>query len=87
MRNATAVVVAAVLAGCSATGARENTPAVVVSAMATLEPTKGNATAGSVTFAQRGTRVLVTADISGLKPDAEHGFHVHERGDCSSGDG
>jgi Cu-Zn family superoxide dismutase len=23
----------------------------------------------------------------GLKPNQEHGFHVHEKGDCSSGDG
>jgi Cu-Zn family superoxide dismutase len=25
--------------------------------------------------------------VSGLKPNQEHGFHVHEKGDCSSGDG
>ena len=56
-------------------------------AVARLEPTKGNATRGTVTFAQQGDRVRVTADLSGLKPNAEHGFHVHEKGDCSSGDG
>ena len=56
-------------------------------AVANLEPTKGNATRGSVTFTQRGDRVRVTARLSGLKANAEHGFHVHEKGDCSSGDG
>jgi Cu-Zn family superoxide dismutase len=31
--------------------------------------------------------VKVSANVSGLKPGAQHGFHVHEKGDCSSGDG
>jgi Cu-Zn family superoxide dismutase len=56
-------------------------------ATATLEPTTGNSARGTATFAQHGDRVRVTAQLSGLKPGAEHGFHVHEKGDCSSGDG
>jgi Cu-Zn family superoxide dismutase len=56
-------------------------------AVANLEPTKGSTTRGTVTFAQRGDRVRVTAQLSGLRPNAEHGFHIHEKGDCSSGDG
>jgi superoxide dismutase, Cu-Zn family len=56
-------------------------------AVANLEPTTGNSTRGTVTFAQRGERVQVTAELSGLQPNAEHGFHIHEKGDCSSGDG
>jgi Cu-Zn family superoxide dismutase len=57
------------------------------SANARLIPTKNNTTTGTVTFKTIGSRVLVTAEIQGLKPNAEHGFHVHEKGDCSSGDG
>lgn len=57
------------------------------SATARLIPTQGNATTGVVTFKTMGSRVLVTAEVQGLKPNAEHGFHVHEKGDCSSGDG
>ena len=57
------------------------------SAVANLEPTKGNTTKGTVRFTQRGDRVQVSAQLSGLKAGAEHGFHVHEKGDCSSGDG
>ena len=57
------------------------------SATGNLEPTKGNATRGKVTFTQAGDKVRVVARVSGLKPNAEHGFHVHEKGDCSSGDG
>ena len=56
-------------------------------AVAQLQPTKGNSTAGTVTFTQQGERVRVVADIRGLRPNQEHGFHVHEAGDCSSGDG
>ena len=56
-------------------------------ATAMLEPTKGNTTAGTVSFVQQGTKVTVIANVTGLTPGAEHGFHVHEKGDCSSGDG
>lgn len=57
------------------------------SASAQLSPTKGNVATGLVTFTQSGPQVLVVAEIHGLKPNAEHGFHIHEKGDCSSGDG
>lgn len=57
------------------------------SATAQLQATRGNATTGTVRFLQQGDKVLVTAEVRGLKPGAEHGFHVHEKGDCSSGDG
>jgi superoxide dismutase, Cu-Zn family len=56
------------------------------SAMATLETTKGNAVGGKVDFLQKGDKVFVTASVSGLTP-GQHGFHIHEKGDCSSGDG
>lgn len=56
-------------------------------ATAFLDPTKGSNVRGTVTFQQQGTKVLVIASITGLRPNQEHGFHVHEKGDCSSGDG
>ena len=52
-----------------------------------LRPTNGNSVTGTVTFKQLGDSVLVAGTIAGLKPNQEHGFHVHEKGDCSSGDG
>jgi Cu-Zn family superoxide dismutase len=52
-----------------------------------LEATKGNAVTGTVQFAQHGAIVIVTGEVSGLAPNSEHGFHIHEKGDCSSGDG
>ena len=56
-------------------------------ATAKLEPTKGSTTSGTVTFTQMGDNVRVVADVSGLRAGQQHGFHVHEAGDCSSGDG
>jgi len=56
-------------------------------ATAQLLPTTGNTAAGTVQFAQAGGKVTVSGEVRGLKPNAEHGFHVHEKGDCSSGDG
>ena len=56
-------------------------------ATATLEPTKGSSVRGKVDFQQRGDKVRVVASISGLRPNGEFGFHIHEAGDCSSGDG
>jgi len=56
-------------------------------AIANLQPTRGNTAAGTVRFVQQGGEVVVTARVTGLKPGQEHGFHIHEKGDCSSGDG
>jgi Cu-Zn family superoxide dismutase len=56
-------------------------------ATATLQPTKGNNVRGTVNFEQRGSKVRVAANVTGLRPNGEYGFHIHEAGDCSSGDG
>jgi superoxide dismutase, Cu-Zn family len=72
--------------GCASMGgAGGRAPDAKAAAM--LEPTSGNTARGSVTFVQVGDRVRVSAQLTGLKPNAEHGFHVHEKGDCSSADG
>lgn len=49
--------------------------------------TQGSTVTGSVQFTQKGSVALVTGEVRGLAPNTEHGFHVHEKGDCSSGDG
>jgi len=56
-------------------------------ATANLQPTRGNTASGTVRFVQNGDQMRVTGEVTGLKPGAEHGFHIHEKGDCSSGDG
>lgn len=56
-------------------------------AVAVIYPTTGNQCSGTVRFHQMGGTVKVVAEISGLKPNQEHGFHIHEFGDASSTDG
>jgi len=56
-------------------------------AIAQLQSTTGSTATGTVSFTQTGDMVSVSGQVSGLKANAEHGFHVHEKGDCSSGDG
>lgn len=80
-------------ASSSAAGATTATTAASASstggptrATATLQPKSGSNTAGTVTFQQQPGGVMMTAAITGLPPNSVHGFHVHEKGDCSAPD-
>ena len=55
-------------------------------AVAVIHPTTGNSVSGTVTFTNESGRVRVVAHVTGLTP-GDHGFHIHEFGDCSGGDG
>src|SRR5262245_11941262 len=82
---ATVFAAVALLAGCETiqnwwSGGSEK-------ATANLQPTKGSNVRGVVNFVQSGNKVRVTANVHGLQPNGEYGFHIHEAGDCSSGDG
>ncbi|MYN29327.1 superoxide dismutase family protein [Duganella levis] len=68
------------LAATGAAQAADSTADVV------LKPTAGSTTAGSVRFTQQGDQLRIDADIAGLAPGV-HGFHLHEKGDCSAPDG
>ena len=57
------------------------------SAIAVLSPTEGNDLQGTVTFIQTPEGVRVQANLTGLTAGTEHGFHVHQYGDCSASDG
>ncbi|MEY5099828.1 MAG: hypothetical protein RJA36_2547 [Pseudomonadota bacterium] len=54
-------------------------------AQAQLQPRSYSRVSGSVSFAPRGDAVLVVAHVTDLTP-GEHGFHIHEGGDCSAED-
>lgn len=77
---ATSLSAVLLLTGCAA---MKPQPYVV----ADLQPTRGNTASGTVWFIQEGPQVLIKGRVAGLKPNQQHGFHVHEKGDCSSGDG
>lgn len=68
------------VAGCAARSGGQ------ASAQATLQPTQGQNARGNVTFTQLGEQVRVVASFKGLTPGG-HGFHIHEKGDCSAPDG
>lgn len=81
-RTASAVLALGVLSlwGCA-------TPQPTAVAVSELQATKGNSVTGDLRFEQWGDKVRVVGEVRGLAPNSEHGFHVHAKGDCSSGDG
>lgn len=55
-------------------------------AVAVIHPTEGNNVSGTVTFEKVEDSVTVSAEVEGLE-EGQHGFHVHQYGDCSASDG
>jgi superoxide dismutase, Cu-Zn family len=75
------------LSACSGNMGSMMSGAAGPGARAQLQSTAGNSATGMVNFTQSGSKVMVKGEVRGLKPNAELGFHVHEKGDCSSPDG
>src|SRR4051812_43129952 len=55
-------------------------------AVAVVEGLGDHKVKGKVTFTQKEDGVEIVGEFTGLQP-GEHGFHVHEFGDCSMADG
>lgn len=53
-------------------------------AVAQLDAPRGSTVWGKVSFVEIGGKVTVRADVRGLRPSAQFGFHVHEKGDCNA---
>jgi len=51
-----------------------------------LMPGQGGDVAGALDLVASDGAVVMTGLVSGLKPGSHHGFHIHEKGDCSSPD-
>ncbi|MDR2208803.1 MAG: superoxide dismutase family protein [Azoarcus sp.] len=89
MKKLLAPIAASVVTGLlSACTVADNAPVRTVGDMqasAILAPTQGNAVQGTVLFKQETNGVRLIAEVSGLTPGS-HGFHVHEKGDCSAPD-
>jgi len=54
-------------------------------AEARLSPTQGNTVQGSLTFTEMAGGLRIAAHVTGLTP-GDHGFHIHQNGDCSAPD-
>jgi len=75
---ALAAAAAGLLAGCASMSGGAG-------AVADLAPTAAvtpNPTMGKVTFTPLEHGLRVAGEVRGLPPNTEHGFHIHEKGDC-----
>jgi superoxide dismutase, Cu-Zn family len=57
-----------------------------LTAHATLESRSASAATGRVSLVEHHGSVRAHVEIHGLAPGSEHGFHVHDKGDCSAPD-
>ena len=90
MNSFTGWLIALIFLSLTAISARPQAPeeksSAPLKAVAVLHPTDGNKVSGTVTFTEVADGVQVHAEIVGLAP-GNHGFHVHEFGDCTAADG
>ena len=85
MRTVAILSMIAMLGGCAST----NTGAPAASATgarANLEARSGSNVAGTLQVSAMTDGVHVSGQVSGLAPNSDHGFHIHEKGDCSAAD-
>src|SRR5690606_9888006 len=93
---ALAALAAASIAGCASAPSSEAPAApaaapapaasTVASATANLASASGSLVSGRLSIVPMGDGVHVTGDIGGLQGGGSHGFHIHEKGDCSAVD-
>ena len=79
------LVMVAVL-GCGQAGSGDQATPTVAKAIAVVMATAGNSVSGEITFQATDQGIRVTGRLEGLTP-GEHGFHIHQYGDCSAPDG
>ncbi|WP_345782234.1 superoxide dismutase family protein [Thermomonas sp.] len=61
-------------------------PSTAQRAVANLASASGSLVSGRLTLVPRGDGVDVSGEIGGFNPGSSHGFHIHEKGDCSAAD-
>jgi len=98
---AAAVTAALALSACTTTPAptaptAARTPAAAPASVSTtstarqgtanLASASGSMVSGKIMLMPMGGGVHMTGTVGGLAPNGVHGFHVHEKGDCSAAD-
>jgi Cu-Zn family superoxide dismutase len=56
-------------------------------ALVALAPTKDSKVSGTLTLTAEQGGVSIVGMVGNLEPGSKHGFHVHDKGDCSAPDG
>jgi Cu-Zn family superoxide dismutase len=75
------IAIALLTSACASTGAGSGATAKVE-----LQPRSGSTVGGALTLSAVRDGVQIRGDVRGLAPGSTHGFHVHEKGDCSAPD-
>lgn len=79
------VVICAALTGWSLlTAPGQGAAATAVATVNSVSAAGSGARLGIVTFSDNVGGILITPKLSGLPP-GQHGFHIHEKGDCGPG--
>jgi len=79
-----AAVLATAMLGVGACATSENPNRSLV--IASLEARSGSAVGGQLRISRNGKKIHLRATVTGLEPGSEHGFHIHDKGDCSAPD-
>ena len=91
-RTAALVAVVAGLAACGSMMNEDANPRTVAMVKlrsaegGTPQPNPQSPVEGLIHFSELRGITSVNGTVTGLKPNAPHGFHVHEKGDCSTPD-
>ena len=76
---ALALLAASLLAACGTMMGGRTVATAELAPTAAISP---NPTIGKVIFTALDHGVRVEGEVRGLQPNTEHGFHIHEKGDC-----
>lgn len=74
------------ISSCATVSKNGSKPGAVFYGIAVLTPAKGSKVSGTVKFSEAFGKVKVVGDFKGLNPKDQHGFHIHEFGDCTAAD-
>ncbi len=79
------------LAACAAAPQRNAAPAAPAArqaseAVVNLAPASGSLVSGRLVLVPMGDGLHLRGEVGGLVPGSRHGFHIHEKGDCSAAD-
>lgn len=81
----TVLFISAVLVSCSS-HKKDKKPGPPKAAQASIKSVTMPQLSGSVTFEQRGDGLYMVTHVSGLKPNSNFGFHIHQYGKCEGPD-